>query len=116
MRRAHRGKERQIEVFWGSGGLSKKDKYIVGLDIGSTKTCVLIAEIAEEQLKFLALGAAESKGLRKGLIVNLDSAISSIRRAVEEAESVANVPVEEAVIGVAGSHVRGVNSRGGVTL
>jgi len=72
--------------------LSKKDKYIVGLDIGSTKTCVLIAEIVDEHLKFLALGAAESKGLRKGLIVNLDSAISSIRRAVEEAESVCGVP------------------------
>jgi cell division protein FtsA len=96
--------------------LSKKDKYVVGLDIGSTKTCALIAEIAEEQVKFLALGAAESKGLRKGLIVNLDSTVSSIRRAVEEAESVANVPVESAIIGVAGNHVRGVNSRGGITL
>jgi cell division protein FtsA len=97
-------------------GLAKKEKYIVGLDIGSTKTCALIAEIADEQVKFLALGAAESKGLRKGLIVNLDSTVSSIRRAVEEAESVANVPVDSAVIGVAGSHVRGVNSRGGITL
>src|SRR5256886_6098310 len=58
----------------------------------------------------------ESKGLRKGLIVNLDSTVSSIRRAVEEAEGVANVPVEEALIGVAGNHVRGVNSRGGITL
>jgi cell division protein FtsA len=67
-------------------------------------------------VKFLALGAAESKGLRKGLIVNLDSTVSSIRRAVEEAESVANVPVESAVIGVAGGHVRGVNSLAGISL
>ena len=96
--------------------MAKKDKYVVGLDIGSMKTCALIAEIDDELVKFLALGAAESKGLRKGLIVNLDSTVSSIRRAVEEAEAVANVPVESAVIGVAGSHVRGVNSRGGVTL
>jgi len=96
--------------------LAKKDKYLVGLDIGSTKTSVLIAETDDEQVKFLALGAAESKGLRKGLIVNLDSTVSSIRRAVEEAEGVANVPVESALIGVAGGHVRGVNSRGGVTL
>jgi cell division protein FtsA len=96
--------------------LAKKDRYIIALDVGSTKTCALIAEIDEEQVKFLSLGAAESKGLRKGLIVNLDSTVSSIRRAVEEAEGVANVPVESAVIGVAGSHVRGVNSRGGVTL
>jgi cell division protein FtsA len=96
--------------------LAKKDRYIIGLDVGSTKTSALIAEIDGEQIKFLALGAAESKGLRKGLIVNLDSTVSSIRRAVEEAEGVANVPVESAVIGVAGGHVRGVNSRGGVTL
>lgn len=100
----------------GGGGLSKKDRYIIGLDVGSTKTCALIAEVDDEVVKFLALGAAESKGLRKGLIVNLDSTVSSIRRAVEEAEGVANVPVESAVIGVAGGHVRGVNSRGGVTL
>ena len=96
--------------------MSKKDKYLVGLDIGSTKTCVLLAEIENEQVRFLALGAAESKGLRKGLIVNLDSTVSSIRRAVEEAESVTNIPVEAATIGVAGSHVRGVNSRGGIPL
>jgi len=96
--------------------LAKKDKYLVGLDIGSTKTCVLVAELNGEQVRFLALGAAESKGLRKGLIVNLDSTVSSIRRAVEEAEGVANVPVESAVIGVAGGHVRGVNSRGGISL
>ncbi|MBA0085696.1 MAG: cell division protein FtsA, partial [Acidobacteria bacterium Pan2503] len=96
--------------------MAKKDKYLVGLDIGSTKTSILIAEIEGEFVKFLALGAAESKGLRKGLIVNLDSTVSSIRRAVEEAEGVANVPVQEALIGVAGNHVRGVNSRGGITL
>ena len=96
--------------------MSKKDKYLVGLDIGSTKTCVLIAELADDQLKFLALGAAESKGLRKGSIVNLDATVSSIRRAVEEAEGVSGIPVESALIGVAGSHVRGLNSRGGVTL
>jgi len=105
--------------FVGAGGVSplgKRDRYLVGLDIGSTKTCALIAEQDEEQVRFLALGAAESKGLRKGIIVNLDATVSSIRRAVEEAEGVAGVPVESAVMGVAGSHVRGVNSRGGIAL
>src|SRR5207237_3524477 len=57
-----------------------------------------------------------STRLRKGSIVNLDSTVSSIRRAVEEAEGVSGIPVESALIGVAGSHVRGLNSRGGVTL
>ncbi len=96
--------------------MSKKERYIVGLDVGSAKTCALIGELEEERVKFLGLGAAESRGLRKGLIVNLDAAVSSIRRAIEEAEGVAGVPVESALVGVAGSHVRGVNSRGGISL
>jgi len=98
--------------------LGKKDRYVVGLDIGSTKTCALVGEIEEEGsgVKFAALGAAESKGWRKGQIVNLELAVSSIRRAVEEAENIVGVPVESALVGIAGGHVRGVNSRGGITL
>jgi cell division protein FtsA len=98
--------------------LGKKDRYVVGLDIGSTKTCALVGEIEEDGggVKFAALGAAESKGWRKGQIVNLELAVSSIRRAVEEAENIVGVPVESALVGIAGGHVRGVNSRGGITL
>ncbi|MBI3406009.1 MAG: cell division protein FtsA [Acidobacteria bacterium] len=96
--------------------MSKKDRFLVALDIGSTKTCALIAELEEDAVKFVALGATESKGLRKGQIVNLDAAVSSIRRAVEEAESTAQFPVETAILGVAGAHIKGVNSRGGISL
>jgi cell division protein FtsA len=96
--------------------LTKNDRHIVGLDIGSAKTCVLIAEFEDDRLKFLSLGAAESKGLRRGVIVNLEATVSSIRRAVEEAETAAGVPVESALLGVAGGHIRGVNSRGGISL
>jgi len=100
--------------------LNKKDRHIVALDIGSTKTCALIGELDGDNgsvsVKFAALGAAESKGWRKGQIVNLDLAVSSIRAAVEEAEAIVGVPVESALIGVAGGHVRGVNSRGGITV
>jgi cell division protein FtsA len=96
--------------------LTKKERYLVALDIGSAKTCALIADIEESGPKFLAMGAAESKGSRKGLIVNLDGAVSSIRRALEEAEGVASVPVESAIVGIGGSHIRGVNSRGGISL
>ena len=97
--------------------MTKKERHIVALDIGSTKTCALIGELGDDGgVKFAALGAAESKGWRKGQIVNLDLAVSSIRRAVEEAETIVGVPVESALIGVAGTHVRGVNSRGGITV
>ncbi len=95
--------------------MAKKDRYLVALDIGSTKTCALIADIedggAQDSWPWARLNPRAS---RKGLIVNLDAAVSSIRRALEEAEGVAGVPVESAVVGVAGSHVRGVNSRGGI--
>jgi cell division protein FtsA len=96
--------------------LANKERYLVGLDIGSTKTCAIVGEVEDDVVRFVALGAAESKGLRKGLIVNLDAAVSSIRRAVEEAEGAAGVPIESALVGVAGGHVRGLNSRGGITL
>jgi cell division protein FtsA len=101
----------------GAADLTRKERHIVALDIGSTKTCALVGEQDDDGgVKFAALGAAESKGWRKGQIVNLDLAVSSIRRAVEEAETIVGVPVESAMIGVAGSHVRGVNSQGGITL
>jgi len=101
----------------GAANLTKKERHIVALDIGSTKTCALIGELEDDGgVKFAAFGAAESKGWRKGQIVNLDLAVSSIRRAVEEAETIVGVPVESALIGVAGSHVRGVNSRGGINV
>ncbi|HKV49282.1 MAG TPA: cell division protein FtsA [Candidatus Acidoferrales bacterium] len=97
--------------------MTKKERHIVALDIGSTKTCALVGEQNDDGgVRFAALGAAESKGWRKGQIVNLDLAVSSIRRAVEEAETIVGVPVESASVGVAGSHVRGINSRGGVTV
>jgi len=96
--------------------LGKKERYLVSLDVGSAKTCALMSELEDDQLRFIALGAAESKGVRKGQIVNLDAAVSSIRRAIEEVESVAGVPVESALVGVAGGQIRGVNSRGGISL
>jgi cell division protein FtsA len=96
--------------------LGKKERYLAALDVGSTKTCALIADIENGVTRFLGMGAAESKGSHKGLIVDLDVAASSIRRALEEAESVASVPVESAIVGIAGTHVRGVNSRGGISL
>src|SRR5205085_8586207 len=85
-------------------------------DIGSTKTCALIASLEETGPRFLGMGASESRGSRKGLIVNLDGAVGSIRRALEEAEAAAGVPVEYAVVGVAGAHIRGLNSRGGIVM
>ena len=66
--------------------MTKKGKYLVALDVGSSKTCAIIAEMTELGPKFVAMGAAESKGLRKGLIANIGAAATSVRCAHREME------------------------------
>jgi cell division protein FtsA len=89
---------------------------LTAIDVGSAKTCVLVAEITDAGLRYRGHGVAESRGSRKGIIVDLDKAVASIQRAVEEAEDVAGAPIEHALLGVAGSYVRGVNSHGGLSF
>jgi cell division protein FtsA len=95
----------------------KKDRYIVGLDIGTHKVCAIVAEITEEgRLDVIGIGQTESKGLRKGVVINLDATIESIKKVVEEAELMAGVEIGSAYVGVAGTHIRGFNSRGVVAV
>jgi cell division protein FtsA len=97
--------------------LARKGHTIVGLDLGSVKTCALVCRPNEEgKLEVAGLGVAESKGWRKGLIVNLDLAGLAVKKAVEAAEAAAGVSIDSAYVGVAGSHIKGVNSRGAITL
>jgi cell division protein FtsA len=86
------------------------------IDVGSAKTCALVAETTDNGLRYRGHGVAESRGSRKGVIVDLDKAVSSIQKAVESAEDAAGAPIEHALVGVAGSHVRGLNSHGGITF
>ncbi len=97
--------------------MSYKGPYIIGLDMGSVKTCALICHPGEiGKLHVAGLGVAESRGWRKGVIANLDLAVLALNKAVEAAESAAGVPIDSAYVGVAGSHIHGVNSRGASTL
>jgi cell division protein FtsA len=89
---------------------------ITAIDVGSAKTCALVAEVTDTGLRYRGHGIAESRGSRKGVIVDLDKAVGSIQKAVEQAEDAAGVPVERALLGVAGAHVRGVNSHGGISF
>lgn len=89
---------------------------ITVLDTGSAKTVALICEATDAGLRYRGHGMAESRGSRKGIIVELDKAVQSIHKAVEEAEKLAGLQVGNAVVSVAGSHIKGVTSRGGVTL
>jgi cell division protein FtsA len=89
---------------------------ITVLDVGSAKTTALICEAMEAGLRYRGHGVTESRGSRKGIIVELDKAVQSIQKAVEQAEKTAGFQVGNAVVSVAGSHIKGVTSRGGVTL
>ena len=92
------------------------DNTICILDVGSTKTCVLVGEVTDAGLRYRGHGIADSRGSRKGAIVELDKATASIQRAVEKAEAAAEIPIERATVGIGGPHVRGFNSRGGIAL
>src|SRR5713101_1316943 len=89
---------------------------VCAVDVGSSKTCVLVAEVTEAGLRYAGHGVAESRGSRKGVIIDLEKAIASVQKAMERAEDACGLPVEHAVTGIAGAHVRGVNSRGGIAL
>ena len=90
--------------------------FITAIDVGSAKTCVLVAEITDNGLRYRGHGMTESRGSRKGVIVDLDKAVASIQKAVEDAENVSGIPIERALIGVAGAHVRGLNTHGGLSF
>lgn len=93
-----------------------QENLITVIDVGSAKTCVLVGESNETGLRYRGHDVTASRGSRKGVITDLEKATASIQKAVEAAEQSAAVQIERAVVGIGGSHVRGVNSRGGIAL
>ena len=90
---------------------------ITGLDIGTSKIGVIIGEVEEgDRVQILGVGLSPSEGLRQGVVINLDLAVRSIEKAVQEAKLIAGVEVEKVIVGIAGDHVRSVNSRGVVAV
>ncbi len=96
--------------------MGTRDEVIVGLDIGTTKVCCIVGERTEGGVDIIGIGTAPSQGLRKGVVVNIESTIASIRKAVEEAELMAGVSIANVYAGIAGGHIRGFNSRGIVAV
>jgi cell division protein FtsA len=94
----------------------KQDNLITVLDAGSTKSCVLVAELQDGVLRYRGHGVEPSRGMRKGLIAELGPAAEAINRAALTAERVAKAGIETAIVGIGGTHVRGVNSRGGISM
>jgi len=96
--------------------MGKRENVVVGLDIGTTKTCMIVGEIKELGLDIIGLGSHPSEGLRKGVVVNIESTVESIRRAVEEAERISGCEIRSVYVGIAGGHIRGQNSLGIVAV
>ena len=90
---------------------------MVGIDIGTSKVVAIVGEITPEgKLNIVGLGSHPSQGLKRGVVVNIDSTVQSIQRAVEEAELMAGCQIYSAYTGIAGSHIRSINSHGIVAI
>ncbi len=89
--------------------MARKDK-IVGIDLGTTKVAAIIAEVEDNELKIVGVGSTPSYGLKRGVIVNLEKAITSIKKAVDEASKMAGVKVDSCYAGISGSHIESINA------
>jgi cell division protein FtsA len=96
--------------------MGRKEDLIIGLDIGTTKVCVVVAERTENGVDVVGIGTHPSRGLRKGVVVDIDATVDSIKHAVEEAELMADCEITSVYAGIAGSHLRGFNSHGVVAV
>ncbi len=93
------------------------ERIVVGLDIGTTKVCAVVAAIDElSRVNVLGVGVAESDGLNRGVVVNIDKTVTAVKFAIQEAERVAGVSVRSVIVGIAGDHVQSFQSRGVVTI
>ena len=96
--------------------MARKDNILVGLDIGTTKICAVVAEKTKDSLEIIGIGTSPSKGLRKGVVVNIESTVEATKRAVEEAELMAGCEINRVYCGIAGGHIRAFNSHGVIAV
>jgi cell division protein FtsA len=96
--------------------MAKGNELVVGLDIGTTKICAIVGEIQQDGVDIVGIGTSPSHGLKKGDVVTIESTVSSIKRALEEAEMMAGCEIKSAYVGIAGAHIKGVNSHGIVAV
>lgn len=94
----------------------RSNEIIVGLDIGTTKICTVVGEITENGVDIIGIGTSPSVGLRKGVVINIESTVQSITKAVEEAELMAGCEITSVYAGIAGGHIKGFNSHGIVAI
>jgi cell division protein FtsA len=96
--------------------MQRQDNIIVGLDVGTTKICAVVGEAQGNKINIVGIGTHPSIGLRKGVVVNIESTVESIQKAIEEAELMAGCEISSVYAGIAGGHITGFNSRGIVAI
>jgi cell division protein FtsA len=97
--------------------MASRDRIVVGLDIGTTKICCLITELGENgELEVIGFGLSESKGLKRGLVMNMELTVDAIRSCVEDAERMAGIRVDEVFTGIAGGHIQGISTSAVVAI
>jgi cell division protein FtsA len=96
--------------------MGKRNSLIVGLDIGTSKVCAIVGEMTERGVEVIGVGSHLSQGLRKGVVINIESTVESIKKAVEEAELMAGCEIKSVFTGIAGGHIKGFNSHGIVAV
>ena len=96
--------------------MAKKHSIVVGLDIGTSKVCAVVGEMTERGVEIIGIGSHPSQGLRKGVVVNIESTVNSIKKAVEEAELMAGCEIHTVFTGLSGNHMKGFNSHGIVAV
>ena len=96
--------------------MQRQENIIVGLDVGTTKICAVVGEVEGNKINIIGIGTHPSIGLRKGVVVNIESTVESIQKAVEEAELMAGCEISSVYAGIAGGHITGFNSRGIVAI
>ncbi|MCB9477274.1 MAG: cell division protein FtsA [Deltaproteobacteria bacterium] len=89
---------------------------VVGLDIGTTKVCAIVGEITDGDLNVLGVGTHASKGLRKGVVINIETTVQSIKRAIEEAEMMSGCHISSVYAGISGGHIKSFNSHGMIAI
>ena len=94
----------------------RKEKVVVGLDVGTTKVVALVGNVIDGTIEIIGLGKAESRGLEKGVVVDIGRTITSIRKAIEEAENMADVKINSVYVGIAGKHITSINNSGTVSI
>ena len=97
--------------------MARRERYIVGLDVGTSKVCAVVGESLDDgSLDVVGIGVAESRGIKRGVVVNVDTAVDSIKKAIEEAELMAGVEVDSVHLALSGPHIKGFNSRGVIAV